>query len=400
MNNYATGCMPLYQKKSSINKIVIGGFLLRLAVLILILSVKDSISAYFLEDDLKYETTAQNYLMLNDRLFDFDLIKDLTKGYHQPLWPYVMCLSAGLFGTIYAGRFLNIIMSAACIKILYNITGLLTGKENAALLAGKLFAFLPVTVLTCCFPLKDIFLTMTVTYTFYVFLMFYYKKKLSAGKIILCVIGLVGTYYTRGAVVELMAIFFAAYLLDTFIKRKQHMRALLVVLLALVVFFLFKDAIIKAFITKIEDYSGYNQKSTGLLSTLQMKTIWEFYKLPFAYLFATFQPMTLNLLNMDFTNLWSRLVYLTNITIYPVAIANALYIFQKKHNTVFWLSGVIIYCAIISMCLGIFRHYLFLLPLEIINCALYLEQTEGKSRKVLVFGSIAILLAVLLYSLL
>lgn len=399
MNNYPLGYRPAVQK-NSINRIVILGFLLRLAILILILSLKSKVSPYFLGDDWKYETTAYQYLFFNEKAIDLELIKSLTKGYARPFWPYVMCISAGLFNSMFVGRFLNILMSAVCIRIVYNIVGLLTGKEKPALLAAKLFAFLPVTVLTCCFPIKDIFLTMTVMYAFYIFLLVYYKQKLPAWKVLLCIAGLVGTYFTRGAVVELMAAFFVVHLLDSYIKRKKYARVAAIVLVALVVFLVFRKTIIQAFVTKIQDYSGYNQNSTGLLSNLQMKNWWEVYKIPGAYLFATLQPMTLDLLNLDFSNLWNRLVYFTNIAIYPVAIANAIYIFQKKHNLVFWLTGVIIYCAIVSMCLGIFRHYLFLLPLEIINCALYFDRTEGKRRQELTFGSIGLLLAVLAYSLL
>lgn len=399
MNNYPLGYRPAVQK-NSINRIVILGFLLRLAILILILALKERVTPYFLGDDLKYETTAYQYLFFKEKMIDLELIKSLTKGYAQPFWPYVMCISAGLFNSMFVGRFLNILMSAACIKIVYNIVGLLTGKEKPALLAAKLFAFLPLTVLTCCFPIKDIFLTMTVMYTFYIFLLVYYKQKLPAGKVLLCIAGLVGTYFARGAVVELMAAFFVVYLLSTYIRRKKYTRVVAIVLVALVAFLVFRKTIIQVFVKKIQDYSDYNQNSTGLLSNLQMKNWWEIYKIPGAYLFATLQPMTLNLLNLDFSNLWNRLVYLTNIAIYPVAIANAIYIFQKKHNLVFWLTGVIIYCAIVSMCLGIFRHYLFLLPLEIINCALYFDRTEGKHHAELTFGSVGLLLAVLVYSLL
>lgn len=397
MNNRVIVNRPL-QRQRSIDETVIAGLLLRLALTILIVALNDSIVPYFLEDDLKYEYTADRYMKVKQQAFDFDMMERLTQGYAQPFWPYVMCLLAEVTGLFYAGRFLNVILSTACIKLVYNVTGLLTGSEKSAMLAGRLFAFLPITVLTACFPLKDIFLTFAFLYVFHTFLLIYYKRKLTATKILFSILGLIGIYNTRGSVVELMGMFFAIYLLDGYLKRKQHLKALAVIGLAVVAFVLFREQIMEAFVTKIEDYAAYNQDSEGLLSKLQMQNWWEFYKLPFAYIFATFQPMTLNLLNLDFSNFWASLIYLLNVSIYPVAIANTLYIFRKKHNGVFWLTGVVMYCAIASLCLGVFRHYLFLLPLVIINCALFFDRADPKDKKIVAYGTLAAIVVVLAYS--
>ena len=399
MNEYALQQPSQHKTRSTIGKIMIAGLLLRITMLIIIMIFNaDGLDPYFISDDIRYEQVASRFLLHGNGPFDFAFLKKVTKGYLQPFWPTVLCISASLFKTIYAGRYLNVIISTLCIKVVYNITLVLTEKERSALFAGRLFAFLPIAITTCCFPIKDIFLTLAVMYAFYIFLLFHNQKRVTIFQLVLCITGLVCIYFTRGAVVELMGMFFAAYLLIGLIKKKRYGRAVLFALLGGVVFILLKNKIMEAFLTKVDDYSGYNQESTGLLSYLQMKNPWEFYKIPFAYLFATLQPMTLNLFGAEGVNPWWRLMHVSNITIYPVAIANALYIFQKKHCAVFWWSGVIIYCAIVSMVLGIFRHYLFLIPLEMINCALYYDRTEGRKNGILYLGSFGIFLAVLVYS--
>lgn len=56
------------------------------------------------------------------------------------------------------------------------------------------------------------------------------------------------------------------------------------------------------------------------------------------------------------------------------------------------------YCAVTTLSLGIFRHYLFLLPLEMINYSLYMENaTQVKRSNCLVFAACCFVM-ILLYS--
>ncbi len=387
------------ERTTAIYKVMMGGLCLRAVVLIVIfLFSTGDLEPYFLLDDIKYELTAKYYLAVADGPIDLSVIREIIQGYYQPFWPIVICVSAGFFRTIYAGRILNILLSTLCIRVIYEIVLLLTGREKSALLAGKLFAFLPYPIMTCCFPIKDIFLTLSVLYTFYIFLRLHYRQQVTIWQALLCMVGLALTYLARGAVVELMLVFLFVYLFDLCRRNKRYISAGVLILIAVAAILLFGDYLIEVFQKKNDDYGGYVDKSNGL-ALLQMKSASQFYKLPFAYVFATFQPMALNLFSLGSGNIWLRLIYLLNISIYPVAIANAFYIFQKKHNLVFWLSGVVIYCAVISLSLGVFRHYLFLLPLEIINCSLYFDRTEGRRKHWLIVGFFAALFVVMAYSL-
>ena len=58
-----------------------------------------------------------------------------------------------------------------------------------------------------------------------------------------------------------------------------------------------------------------------------------------------------------------------------------MYIFDRKKNIMFWILSFAMYSAVISLSLGVFRHYLFLIPLQMINCALFFD-TEDKENRV------------------
>lgn len=377
--------------------IVLWGFVLRAVVLIIMLSIKSRVAPYFIADDISYEATAQRYLFGAAGVFDFPYLNRMLDDYIQPFWPMVLCLSAKLFGTIYAGRMINILLSTACIPVIYKTVLLLSGNAKTAKTAGKLFAFLPLPVLVCCFPIKDTFLTLTVLYAFYMFLLVSKEQHVGFFRLALCAVGLVCTYFTRGAVAELMLIFFFMLWINALIKEKRYIALCGVVLLAGVLLVFFGKDVLESFQTKIDDYS--NQESQGALAMLQMTSITQIYKLPFAYAFATLQPMTLNYLGKS-SSFWMWLMSFSNITMYPVAIANMLYVVCKKHNFLYWLCGLVMYCAIISMCLGIFRHYMFLLPLQIINCALCFDRKKPGMKQLVLLGSMGMVALVSLYSLL
>ena len=157
--------------KKAIKNTMIIGFVVRLILLVFILTIGTMISEpYFIADDIKYEEQARAYLQQAGGLIDIRLLDNLLRGYMQPFWTTIMCVSAYLFKTVYAGRFLNIIISVLCINIIYKLTYLLSNSnEKAALTASRLFAYLPVTVFTCCFPIKDIYITFSVFFAFYIF---------------------------------------------------------------------------------------------------------------------------------------------------------------------------------------------------------------------------------------
>lgn len=383
---------------------VLIGFALRLVMLIVIVYMLDGIwDIYYLEDDKKYEELAAIYRANAQGLFDADLFKTITIGYAATFWPLIMCVTAKLFGTIYVGRFLNVILSTICIAVTYNLCYELSGNQKTALTAARLFAFLPFSVLVACFPIKDIFIMLGTMYAFYIFIRIQNDRKVSVFQFVLLAALLICIYLSRGAVTELLLIYLLIYYLQKLIKAKRYLAAVLLFLCATVVFVVFRTAIIESFTTKLDTYGNYGADEAVGLNAVRVTGLIDIYKLPLAYAFSMLQPMKLELLTLgNDVRPWRTVMGYANMTMYPVAVGAWLYMFVKKHNLFFWLSSFAMFSAVIMLSLGVSRHYLFLLPIHYINYSLYMEDTHPnfKNRRTLVIlGTFALFVLVFCYSL-
>jgi len=383
---------------------VLIGFALRLVMLIVIVYMLDGIwDIYYLEDDKKYEELAAIYRANAQSLFDADLFDTITIGYAATFWPLIMCVTAKLFGTIYVGRFINVILSTICIAVTYNLCYELSGNQKTALTAARLFAFLPFSVLVACFPIKDIFIMLGTMYAFYIFVRIQNDRKVSVFQFVLLATLLICIYLSRGAVTELLLIYLLVYYLQKLIKAKRYLAAVLLFLCAAVVFVVFRTAIIESFTTKLDTYGNYGVDEAVGLNAVRVTGLIDIYKLPLAYAFSMLQPLKLELFTIaDDTRPWRTVMTYANMTMYPVAVGAWLYMFVKKHNLFFWLSSFAMFSAVIMLSLGVSRHYLFLLPIHYINYALYMEDTHPnfKNRRTLVIlGTFALVVLVFCYSL-
>lgn len=383
---------------------VIIGFLLRMVMLIVIVYMLDGIwDMYYLEDDKMYEEVAKKYLENSRGLIDGDLLFELTRGWSAPFWVYVLCISGKLMGTMYASRFINVILSTLCIVATYNLTYEISGNQKVSLTAARLFAFLPFPILISCFPFKDLFIMYGVMYTFRLFVRVQNDRKLSIGQVILCVILLICMFYTRGAVTELMLFFLLAYYILKLYRKKSYLAILALVAITAAVVVVFRNQLFAAFDNKIEEYSNYGAEDASGLNAIRVTSLLDIYKLPLAYAFSMLQPVRLELFTISSsTRPWFTVITYANLTMFPVAMGAWLYMFVKKHNLFFWLSSFIMFAAVIMLSLGVSRHYLFLLPVHMINYSLYLDDTQKnfKNRRTLVIlGTFALLAMVFCYSL-
>ena len=380
------------------------GFLLRLIILILIVYVMDGIwDIYYIEDDKKYEELAAVYKANAHGLLDLELFNKLTIGYAQAFWPFVMCVSTKLFSSIYIGRFINIFLSTICIFIVYRLCYEVSGNEKTALTSARLFAYLPFSILVSCFPIKDIYIMMAVMYAFYIFVRVQSGRKVSAFQYFLLIALMVGVYLSRGAVTELMLIFFLIYYLQKLYREKKYLATLLLLMGAGAIFVMFRSNIMASFDTKLENYGNYGVEEASGLNAVRVTGIVDIYKLPLAYAFSMLQPIKLELFAVaDDTRPWRTVMGYANMTMYPVAVGAWLYMFSKKHNLFFWLSSFVMFSAVIMLSLGVSRHYLFLLPIHMINFSLYMEKTNEnfKNRRgLIIIGTFALLVLVFCYSL-
>ncbi|MBQ3202084.1 MAG: hypothetical protein IJB36_00400 [Clostridia bacterium] len=383
---------------------VLIGFALRLVMLFVIIYALDGVwDLYYLEDDKAFEELAGKYLYNSHGMLDFELMEELTRGWASPFWAYVLCVSTGLTKTIYAARYINVILSTICIAVVYCLCYEISQNKKTALLAARLFAYLPVPILISCFPFKDVLITLGVMYAFYIFICVQKDKKVSAIQFLLCALLLVCVYFTRGAVTELMLIFLLIYYLQKLFRKKRYLAALLLLMGAVAIFVAFRSTILSPFETKVDTYENYGADEASGLNAIRITGITDIYKLPLTYAFAMLQPMKLELLAIaDNTRPWRTVMTYANITMYPVVVGAWLYMFCKKHNLFFWLSSFIMFSSVIVLSLGVSRHYLFLLPIHMINFSLYMEDTHinFKNRKTLVIvGTFALFVLVFCYSL-
>lgn len=402
MNNYL-----LKREKTwtpQLRNAVLIGFLLRIMTLLLITVVLEDVwDVFFIEDDKKYEEMAAAYRANAQGILDLELFEDLTKGYMQQFWPFIICVSTKMIGYLYTGRLINVCLSTICIPITYRLCYEVCGDDRTALTAARVFAFLPFSVLVSCFPIKDLFIMVGVMYAFYIFVRVQSGRKVTAFQYTLMIILLVFNYLSRGAVTELMLIFFLIYYLQKLFRAKKYLAALFLLMGAVAIFAAFRSAILLSFETKLDDYSNYYADEASGLNALRINSMADIYKLPLTYAYSMLQPLKVELFSItDDTRPWRTVMTYANMTMYPVAVGAWLYMFSKKHNLFFWLSSFIMFTAVIMLSLGVFRHYMFMLPIHMINCSLYMDRTHESyknRRTILLLGTFALLVLIFCYSL-
>ena len=380
------------------------GLLLRLVMFVIILYIASNYwDIFYIEDDKKYEELAAIYKANARHLFDMELFDTITLGYAAKFWPFVICMATKLTGFAYIGRLINVILSTLCIAVTYNLCYEVSSNQKTALTAARLYAFLPFPIIVSCFPIKDIFIMVATMYAFYIFVRVQRSRKVSVFQYLLLAALLVCIFLCRGAVTEILLLFFVIYYLQKLYKAKKYFAAVFLLLAALGVFMAFRSTIMESFSTKLDTYGGYAAEEAAGLNAIRVTGITDLYKLPLAYAFAILQPMKLELLTLgNDVRPWRTVMGYSNMTMYPVAVGAWLYMFSKKHNLFYWLSSFVMFAAVLMLSLGVSRHYLFMLPAHMINYALYMEETHVnfKNRRTLVIlGTFALLVVVFSYSL-
>lgn len=381
--------------------VVLRALLLRLFVLIFILTIGTSFTTpYYIIDDRNYELLAQKYMLQANDIIDTQALEWIgALGYLEVFWPIVMCISAKLFHFLYAGRVINCLLSTACVKMIYDLTYEITENEQTGIKAAKIAAFLPLCVLVCCFPIKDVFLMYAVLKIFLLIVKWYDDKSINNRSIIWCIVLLFCINRTRGAVLEFILMSLCIFALHKFYVNKKQGLLIIGVFFSLLVIVFLGNAITDPFLTKYDNYSGVVE-SGNLIKLIQMRHPWEIYKLPFSYLYATLQPMLLNYFSIGNQSIWVFIMGLLNVSMYPIAIGNYCYIFMKKHNSILWLSSTALMAGISALSLGNSRHYLFLMPFTILNFVLASNEGRKLYHQVVRNGSVGLFILILLLSIL
>ena len=376
------------------------GLLFRVLMLMVILYVtNESWEIFYLEDDKKYEEMAQLYRAYSDNVWNMRLFNKMTAGYASAFWPLIICVFTKICDYVYTGRIINVLLSTLCIGVTYKLCYEVAGNQKTALLAARLFAYMPFSILVCCFPIKDIFIMLGTMYAFFIFVRVQNNRKVTVWQYALLVGFLFGILKSRGAVTELLLIFFFVYWLQKTVRSKKYIAAMLMLVGAAALFVVFRDYLAQSFGEKIDTYGNYGADEAAGLNIIRITGVWDFYKLPITYGFAMLQPMKLALFNIgEDARPWQVVMSYANITMYPVAVGAWAYMFCKKHNLFFWLSGFVMFAAIISLSLGVSRHYLFMLPIHMINYSLYMSENTRRRSSMILAGTIILLVAVVTYA--
>lgn len=370
--------------------------LLRVVLFFIVINSSDP---FIISDDRAYEEISKTYLQYANGLWDWNAVY-ATGGdnYLQVFWPYCICIFAKIFGTEYAGRILNIILSMLSVILVYDIALIITKKVDKGMLAAKLMAFLPYPLIFSVFNIKDFYIMFGVFYAMRLFVKWQYDLRVRPASIAICILLLIGVYFARGGVVEFVGIAFVGFLCNKYYNKHQYGYIVGVALGTLIAAFFLSDSIIDAFDTKADVYGDLGLSANGL-RMVQMHGITEFYKLPMQYLFAMISPFATNYfaaLN-DFT--WLNLLTTLNISLYPIAIANILYTLKPKQNMVFWLTTIIIFLAITSMVLAIPRHYFFLFPIHIVNFVCFMDIASSQQKSTVRYLSFGLFVLIFTLSL-
>ena len=392
-----------YYNHRRINNTLILGFLIRLFFLLLVLFVfSESTEIFMFTDDAKYEMLALNYINNANTLIDKNAFKSAGGfGYLQAFWPWVMCISSFILKTEYAGRILNIILSTIIIRIVFNLTLYVSWNERTALQAAKMYAYFPATVLFCCFPFKDVFITLVVFFTFESIVIRQKFKAINKNRVVINILLLACLYYSRGAVTEIMVAFILGLLLYEYAKEKKYTSMLFATIAILICIYLFSQSVYSAFTMKVNDYffTDYARNIGTTIALIRIDSIMQIWKLPFAYAYSLLNPFTLNIFSFyPNETVWAHFAAIGNMVVFPIAIGNIIYVVKRKKNYYLWFTSLLMYLAVIVMSLGISRHYFFLYPMELINYSLFYEESNKGERRIVRWGSALMLSFVLIIS--
>ena len=312
-----------------------------------------------------------------------------------------MCISGYIFRTEYAGRIVNIIMSAIITIIIHDMTFDISNNHKTAIKAAKMYSYFPTTVIFSCFPFKDVYITLSVFFTFQTIIHIQKGEKLSIKRMIINTFLLIGLYYSRGAITELLIIFILLLFVFDSLKKKKRFRLCLAILITLLSANMFTQSVILSFTKKLNDYfyTDFARNVDSTIALIRIDSFSQIWKLPFAYIFALLNPFTMNWFEPAKSgSVWAYLYSMGNIVAYPIAIGNVYYFFKHKRNLYIWMTSLVMYLSVVIMSLGISRHYFFLYPMSLVNYSLFTEEARTSEKNNVMIGAAILSFLVMLIS--
>ena len=336
----------------------------------------------YIQDDVRYATTAKLYAESAQKLIDYSALESAldtvetygTHGNGIELWYWIVSVLMLLLGSEVYIRVINILFAIVTIKCIYDICILLYNKKIARF-AALLYAVLPYPIIFSCFLYKDQF------YTMLTFLLFR-KAFLCAGNVrawdvILMSFGLVLSQLTRSgvSVIVLAAMLVIIYKQGEYVISKFALISFIFAFIGIIggVALLSWESIVRKIYAYILAESEAGSSTIGLV---EIKTPLQIYRYPFAFLFALIQPLNITAI----LKTWMNFAGLVNIVAIPIALGNFFYLLNYKINKdyFYWIAQVFYFITILAS-LGIVRHQYFLQPFMMMAFSCYYYKIKNRT---------------------
>lgn len=396
-----------------VKRIVICALILRL-IMLLVIAVGDGfqqegfLSSTIRADDWRYLRGAEIFSNNTSGLFD---LSAFTKAYASledwvgysiqskglfsatPLWYFISCFVTYVFKSSWIVRILTACLGAAAIIYIYKFTLYIYGRKTA-LLSSRLVAFLPYTVIFSCFAYKDHLMMTVMFYIFYKAAKFRRLKEIKPFEIVMvAVCAIVMMLLRSGFSVVILGVAFVIAADINFKRMNLKKTAYYGIIAAGVLAFVIAFWATIQF--KLTHYTVDRRESiaTNTISFLMISSVFDIYKLPFAYLFAAVSPVE----PFCSTGTWYAVVANLNIIMCPISVGSLFYAIQKKRDWNVYLGTMILFVFTIVTSLNIFRHYYSLMPFLFIYFSEFQIKASGVKKIIAYSVSVAFALALVAF---
>jgi hypothetical protein len=337
-------------------------------------------------DDVRYVSGALYYSQNAKSVIDteafthaFERLGDRA-GYSKSfsLWYWLVCIVVYLFKSVFVLSVINVIFSALTAYYIYQLALILFNKRTAKY-ALIIYSFNPYFLIFSLFLYKDQLIALLIVQLFYFLYSFFTSNK--SKYLLYALITLVLFSFLRDGFVFILA---ASVLALFFIKEKEYSKMLnlknIFYFLAICVISIYY---ISFFFIDIFDSIQYRlyvyvvERETsggGAIEMFQISALSDFYKLPFAFIFALLQPINLT------SQILSTSGFVGSINLFGIFLAtgNILAFFDKEIRRLnfTWVIHALFIVTLITS-LGISRHYYFMLPFYVIFLSAFIVKKNN-----------------------
>jgi hypothetical protein len=379
-------------------QIFISAIIIRVIMLLVVFSLKTTVSVFILTDDITMDKFANIYLSCANGPIDFSAFNLSLNGiggqanYHT--WFWLVAVLSYLFKSSIVVRVFNVILSALVPVIVYFLcleNGINT--KNAEM-ASKMYAFMPYSVFFSCFIIKDILFTVLVLLFWVILIRIHKDDRWTVSRLLALLVLILLIRNMRGGVFEISLIVFVLSYIPKIYKEKKYYQLLFIFVIIAFVALLFGHSVNRVLTEKISYYSAYN-RAEGTISIFRIDSITQIYKIPFSYLWSMLQPIMSP--STFQASVWLKVLSIANLSAIPVMLYNLIWLFRGNKDWFYW-STLILHLASIVLSLGTFRHYYYVIPFIYINSAMARNNSKRSDRMIIAGVSVLIALFVIIYT--